>query len=102
MVGHLAIVGIGSAIEQQLGQLGMVSNAGGAIERTFPFWLGLVIVFIEASVGIGASIEESCGGFDEVLAPSSVEPEEFREAEMGQRVPIARATLGVRVCRVFI
>src|SRR5689334_5146092 len=102
MVGHLAIIGIGSAIEQQLGQLGMVSDAGGAVERTFPFWFRLVIVFIEASVGIGASIEQSCGGVEKALASSSVEPEEFREAEMGQRVPIARATLGVRVCRVFI
>src|SRR5690349_20964019 len=102
MVRHLAVIGIGSAVEQQLGQLGMVSDAGGAVERTFPFWLGLVVVFIEASVGVGASIEQSCGGLDEALGASRVEPEEFREAEVGQRVPIARATLGRGVCRVFI
>src|SRR5689334_12432857 len=101
MVGHLTVIGIGSAVEQQLGQLGMVSDAGGTVERTFPFWFGLVIVFIEASVGIGAGIEQSCGGFEEPFAPSSVEPEEFREAEMGQRVPVARATLGRGVCRVL-
>src|SRR5436305_14355687 len=101
MVGDLTIIGIGSAVEQQLGQLGMVSDAGGAVERTFPFWFGLVIVLIEASVGIGATIEQNCGGLDEALGASRVEPQEFREAEVGQRVPFAWATLRRGVCGVL-
>jgi hypothetical protein len=61
MVGNLAVIGIRAAIEQQLGQFRMMSDARRAVERAFPFGLGLVVLFEEAGVGVGARIEQSRG-----------------------------------------
>src|SRR4029077_14176083 len=89
MISHLAVIRFRSAIKQQLGQFGMMSDAGCAIERTFPFWLGLVILFEEARIGVGARIEQSRGRLQKALGARPLKPQKLGEAEMRQRIPIA-------------
>jgi hypothetical protein len=101
MVGDLTVIGIPAAIKQQLGQFRMMSDARRAVERAFPFGLGLVVLFEEACVGVGARIQQGRGGLEKTLGASRLKPQEFGKAEMRQRVPIARTALDGGVCRIL-
>jgi hypothetical protein len=100
VVGDLAVIRIGAAIEQQLGQFRMMCDARGAVERAFPFGLGLVVLCEEAGVGVGARIEQGRGGLQKTFGASGFEPQKFGEAEMRKGVPVARAAFGGGVCRI--
>src|SRR5207249_3737075 len=82
-------------LEQQPGQFGMMSDACRTVERAFPLGLGLVILFEEAGVGVGARIEQSRGGLEKALGSGRLEPQKLGEAKVRQRVPIARTAFGV-------
>ena len=61
MVGDLAVIGIRAAIEQQLGQFRMMSDACRAVERALPFGPGLVLLVEETGIWVGACIEQKFG-----------------------------------------
>jgi hypothetical protein len=56
VIADFAIVRIGPAIEQQLGELGMMCDAGSAIEGALPFALEARLARVEPRVGIGAGV----------------------------------------------
>src|SRR5262249_20730966 len=100
MVGDLAIVGIRAAIEQELGQLRMMSDSRRTVERALPFRFGLVLLFKEAGIGVGARLEQSRGRLENSLGASRLEPQKLGKAEVRQRVPMARTSFDRSVCRV--
>src|SRR5262249_40146268 len=57
VIRHLGIVGVGAALYEQACQLGMMSDAGGAIEGAFELGFGLVALFKESSIRAGSSVE---------------------------------------------
>src|SRR5262245_11190742 len=91
MVGNLAVIGIRAAIEQQLRQFRMMSDARHTVERAFPLGLGLVVLIKEAGVRVGACIEQSRGGLEKAVGASGVKPEKLGEAEVRKRIPLARS-----------
>jgi len=101
MVGDLTVIGVRAAFEQHLCQLGMMSDARSAVERALPFGLWRVVLFEEASVGVGARIEQSSGGLEEALAAFGLEPQKPREAEVRQGVPLARTALDGGICQIL-
>jgi hypothetical protein len=54
----------------------------------------LVDRFVPAGIGAGTGVEESTSGVDEGFGAIFVEAEIAREAEMGESVPVVRATTG--------
>src|SRR6187200_1793727 len=79
----------------------MMSDARRTVERALPFGFGLVVLFEEAGVGVGARIQQSRGGLEKTLAACGVESKKLREAEVSKRVPIAGTAFGSGVCRVL-
>jgi hypothetical protein len=98
MIHHLTVIRVGSTLQQQSGHFRVVSNTGSAVQHALPLRFGLVAIFEESAVGAGSGIEQRRGRAHKAVRPRAVETQIFREAEMGQRFPPARASLcgGVR------
>ena len=97
MIGDLAIIGIGAAVQQEACQLRMMGNTGRAVESAFERGIGLMIIVIETGVGIGSGVEEGGGRSDKAVGSGAIEPEIFRETKMCESVPTARFAFGCGV-----
>ena len=84
VIRRFVVVRIGAAIEQQSRQLGVVRDAGRAVDRGLPF--GVVTGRPEAAVRIGAGVEQRRRGADERRRARAVEAQVVREAQVDERV----------------
>jgi hypothetical protein len=98
MVDRLAVVRVGAAIEQQTRQRCVMRHAGGAVERRLV--LRRLAGAPEATVGIGAGIEQRGRCPDEGVRARGVEPQILGQAEMRQRVRPVGPAACVRPCRI--
>jgi hypothetical protein len=100
VVRRLPVVRIGAAFEQQARQAGVMGNARRAVQRALPLRLRLVIVLEPPGVRACAGVEQRGRRSYEALRSSAIEPEEARETEMRERIPVARTALRRRACRI--
>ena len=94
VVRSLAVVGVGSAGEQEAGEIGVVGYGGGTVHDALELrWLaGIVIGLVPTGVGACPGVEERLGGANESRRAGGVEAEIAREAEVCEGVPAVRAT----------
>ena len=66
MVRGFFVVGVGSALEEETSEFGMLRDAGGSVDCTFECGarVGVVDHLVPAGVGAGSRIEQSLGGAD--------------------------------------
>src|SRR5215471_17346983 len=79
----------------------MMSHTRSTVEHAFPFRLRLVVFLEETRVGIGAGIDQSCGGFEKAVGAGGLAPQKLGEAEMRECIPVARTAFGGGICRIF-
>jgi len=103
VVRGLFVVGVGSAVEEELGEAGVLRDAGGSVDDGLEGWTrrGMVDQLVPAGVGACSGVEESAGGVDEGFGARGVEAEIAGEAEVGEGVPVVRASGGGGVFRVL-
>jgi hypothetical protein len=87
VVADLGVVGVGAAVDEEAGELGMVSDAGGGVENALELGLRLVRRTEEAGVGVRAGVEQGGRGAHESVRAPGIEEKVFGEAEVGQGVP---------------
>lgn len=94
MIRGFFVVGVGSAVEQELGEARVLREAGGSVDDGLYdlAWIWLVDRFVPAGVGAGPGVEESSGGVDEGFGAAFIDAEVAGETEVGEGVPIVRAT----------
>ena len=103
VVGGFFVVGVGSAVEEELGEAGVLREAGGAVDDGLEGGtrIGVVDHLVPAGVGAGSGVEQSTGGVNEGWRAGRVEPEVAREAEVSQSVPVVRAPGAGRVVGIL-
>ena len=94
VIGHLAVVGVRAAVDQQARQLRVVGHGGRAVQHALPGAIGLVALLVPAGIGTGAGVEQGRRRADEAFRPRALEPQVSGEAEMGERIPAAWSSLG--------
>jgi hypothetical protein len=96
VVGGLAVVGIGSAGEEEAGEIGVARDGSGSVDCALELgraaWV--IVGLVPAGVGAGSGVEEGLGGADEGFGARVIEAEVAREAEVGEGVPVVRAAGG--------
>ena len=94
VVRGLFIVGVGSAVEEELGEAGVLRDTGCSVDGGLNdlAWIGLVDSFVPAGVGAGSGVEESAGCVDEGFGARGIEAEVAGETEVGEGVPVVRAS----------
>src|SRR5262249_57282961 len=93
VVGGLAVVGICAAPKQEARQLGVLRDAGRAVNGAFE--LGRVVVGgMKTGVRACTRVKQGDGRAQETLGARGVEAQVARETEVRQRVPSVRPTGG--------
>ena len=91
VIHDLVVVGVRPALEEEPGQLRVVRDSGGAVERALPFGLGLVIGLVPSRIRARAGVEQGLRRSHEPVRSRPVEAQVSGEAEVRERVPAARA-----------
>ena len=89
VVGHLAVVGVGAAFEQQARQRRVVRHARGTVERTLEHRGRRVPRLVEAGVCRRTGVEQPRRRADERAGPGTIDTQVAREAQVRERVPAA-------------
>jgi hypothetical protein len=95
VIRSLFVVGVGTVFKEEAGEAGMLGKSGSSVDGFFgdlARWI--VDGFPPAGVGVGAGVEESAGSGDKGVGARFLEAEIAGEAEVGEGVPVVRATGG--------
>ncbi len=90
------VVGIGSVVEEEPGEAGVVGDCGGTVDSALKdaARVGIVDGLVPAGGRVGTSGYEGFSGLEEGLGARFVEAQVTGEAEVGECVPLVWAAFG--------
>ena len=97
MIRRLSIVRVRTALEQQAGQLRVMRDSCGTVNRALPLRMRLVILLHPPGIRARARIQERLRRTHESLRSPAIQPEVSRETQMRKRIPAVRASFRCRV-----
>ena len=100
MIRSFLVVRIGAPFKQQLRQLRVVGNSGGAVKHALPLRPGLVVLLPKAGIGARSRVKQRRRRKHETVRSGTIKPEVFREAQVSQRIPFEGTSLCCRTSRI--